>query len=78
MKEIRIGLYESLNVDKYTILNKNGEPVFDWDQMLIIRWGLETDLDVDKYTILNKDGKPVYGSNQMEQIYNLAGKTPNL
>ena len=72
------GLGNKLDVDKYAILNKNGEPVFNYDQMKEIRIGLYESLDVDKYTILNKDGKPVYGSNQMEQIYNLAGKTPNL
>lgn len=55
-------------LEKYKILDSEGNSVYDFYQMLQIRKGLETGVDISQYTALNKKGEPEYSWKQTQEI----------
>ncbi|MGC7158954.1 hypothetical protein ACP0A6_02090 [Metamycoplasma hominis] len=52
MEQIHIGLVQGLDISKYTQLDPNGHPIYDFCQMEQIREGIKQGLDVSKPTQL--------------------------
>ena len=60
-----------LDVSKFTILNKDGTPVFNYYQMEAIYNGLNFGLDVTLCTTLDKQGCPVYSYYEMNRMLDI-------